>query len=356
MPNKPPRTFNSATFQGLTCSVVIPNDSIKIYDNDVSIDGDIANDNKWCGIDLKVYSFVNCSINLLWNGIGFSVHDCIRVAGMTDSNVVILRIQSGHITQEEMNSIKNDFVYLKELIIDESVTIENEMIPDNFMIDHKELVSVTINCNVKSIGSSSFEGCSKLKIFNCKKVTELNSRCFYGPTSIKSLTFDSVTSLKGSDFFSNNAKLTTIYLPKLAQISVTGFVAQKSPLITSVLLPKSPPTVTSGTFLIESQPNLIGVSNDEAKIYDAADGVNNDMKYYSLNLTYTLITCLIDGRLVGGINLKGTVRKGDKMVQVIEGEIFESDFPLPFSVVSLTISEKVVTNIIPRNDYHKILI
>lgn len=63
------------------------------------------------------------------------------------------------------------------------------------------------------------------------------------------------------------------------------------------------------------------------------------MKSYSLNLAYTLITCLIDGKLVGGISLKRTVRKGDRMVQVIEGEIFESDFPLPFSIVSFTISE-----------------
>lgn len=101
--------------------------------------------------------------------------------------------------------------------------------------------------------------------------------------------------------------------------------------------------------LIDVQTKLIGLSNDEAKVYDAADGVNNDMKYYSLNVSYTLITCLIDGEMIGGINQKGIVRDGNQIVQVIEGDVFESDFQLPNSVVSLTIPESSIVEKIPKN-------
>ena len=54
--------------------------------------------------------------------------------------------------------------------------------------------------------------------------------------------------------------------------------------------------------------------------------------------------------MICGINLKGTVKEGDEIIKVIEGEIFEANFKLPSSVVSLTIPENVNINRIPRNE------
>lgn len=350
LPDLPPKVFHPDTFLGLDCQVYIPPNSITIYDNDVSVTGDEANDNKWCGIDLKEHTYINviCDEN---KGMGTNFLDACISSGILTSEIENLEIVDGPLTQDEMKVINDIFVNLKQLKIDNSVSIENDMIPMNFIKNHEKIESVYIYSSLRSIEESAFEGCSRLSSFTCKNARELKSRCFFGPTSLEILTFELVDTLTGSNFFSNNPILRTIELPKLSTASVNGFISENSPLLKSISLPETPPTFITGTFLLDINPLVIGISNEAAINYDASDGVDNDMKFYSLQLTYTLIICNIDGEAKSGISLKGIVIEGSKVVEVIKGTITEKDFPLPSSVVSFTVQENVIVEAIPENAF-----
>ena len=179
----------------------------------------------------------------------------------------------------------------------------------------------------------------------------MKSRCFYGPTKIETISFAFVDTLTGSNFFSNNPFLQNIELPKLEFASVTGYISENSPQLKSISLPETPPTFLSGNFLLDVSPNLVGVSNDAMIKYDSADEVDNDMKYYSINLTYTLIVCLIDGESKGGLNLKSIVNNDAKIVEVISGNIKESDLILPKTIVSFIMREETTLESIPPNAF-----
>ena len=349
LPNNPPKTFNPIAFNNINCVIYIPKNSISKYDNDVSIEGDLVNDGKWCGIVLQEHQLIKIKVNKNEEEEieDRTLFDACRLSGVRFSNIIDLEIIEGLISQNELKLIKDRLIKLESLIIDEGVSIEGKIIPSLFFQYNKQIKSVTIKCEIDSIEESAFEGCENLQDFNCATVKELKSKCFNGPTSLNSISLSNVATLTGSNFFSNNPSLETIELPKLTMVTASGFISEKSPNIKSIKLPEEPPTV-SDSFSFDISPTLIGISKDAAKNYDSNDGLVN-MKYYSLKLNYDLMTCLIDGEMIGGLSLKGIIPENAKNVEVLNGEITESDFPIPSSIVSLTISEDVVIKEIPAN-------
>ena len=349
LPDRPPKTFNRDTFQGLSCKVYIPSESLTVYDDDESIDGDKKGDLKWCGIELSKHEFIKI-IGDDKEGIGVTLTEACSSAGLILSEIKSLRILTGYLSQDVLNSFKDNFDNLNELIFDSNVSIENEKIPIKFLFNHKKIQNVCFYCSVRIIEESAFEECSQL-ISVSSDAKELKSRCFYGPTKIETISFAFVDTLTGSNFFSNNPFLQNIELPKLEFASVTGYISENSPQLKSISLPETPPTFLSGNFLLDVSPNLVGVSNDALIKYDSADEVDNDMKYYSINLTYTLIVCLIDGESKGGLNLKSIVNNDAKIVEVISGNIKESDLILPKTIVSFIMREETTLESIPPNAF-----
>ena len=350
LPDRPPKTFNRETFKDLSCKIYIPAESIDIYDNDASIDGDEAGDHKWCGIELSAFDMTTIVADDL-NGVGATLSEACTAAGVSMSSVSNLRIVAGHLTQEEMMSFKDNFVDLNELRIEASVSIDGDIIPQNFLLNHKEIKTVYIFSSLKIIDESAFQGCSQLSTISCPNVKELRSKCFFGPTSLEMISFELVDTLTGSHFFSNNSILKNIELPNLKTATITGYISENSPLISSITLAENPPTLSQGKFLLDVSPFLIGISNKAAVDYDAADSVENDMRFYSLRLRYSLFLISVDGDRINGVTLKSMVPEGAKVVEMIEGEITESDFPLPDSITSFTVRENVSVKSIPANAF-----
>ena len=346
LPDRPPKVFHRDTFKDLTCKIYIPTESITIYDNDDSIEGDEKNDHKWCGLELDEFDMTRIVCDEQ-EGAGVTLLEACVSAGVSTSVVLNLRIISGHLTQEEMISFNNNFADLTELTIESSVSIENDIIPRNFLLNHQKIQTVRIFSSLRIIDESAFEGCSQLSTLNCPNVKDLKSRCFYGPTSLEMLSFELVDTIEGSHFFSNNEYLKNIELPKLTTAILTGYISENSPLIASISLPETPPELPQGKFLFDNNPYLIGVSNKAAVEYDAADTVSNDMHFYSLKLKYTLFIISVDGDRLTGVTLKSIIPEGASIVEIIQGEITDSDFPLPETVTSFTVRENVSVKSIP---------
>ena len=350
LPLKPPKVFHRDTFQDFKGKVYVSPESFTIYDNDVSIEGDVIEDHKWCGIVLYEHDVVEIIANEQY-GTGFDLFVACSSTGLLTTQITVLQIVKGYVSQEEMKLFKTNFVNLIELTIDSSVSIENEAIPINFLYCQTKIQKVFIYCSISVIDERSFEGCSSLQTITCTTVRKLKSRCFYGPTLLESLTFELVEEITGNDFFSNNQLLKTINLPKLKTASITGYVTKDSPLLSSISLPEIPPVINNGQFLFDTSPLLVGVSNEASIEYDAADGDDSNLKFYSLQLNYFLVKCIIDGEAKSGLTLKSIVPNDAQFIDVIYGEICSSDFRLPDTIISFSTNEDVSIKNIPQSAF-----
>ena len=74
--------------------------------------------------------------------------------------------------------------------------------------------NISINEGIKTVGYAAFYGCKDLEeITFPSSLEEIGSSVFKGCKNLRKVTFKSVPKLKGA-IFSNNPRLTDIYLPK----------------------------------------------------------------------------------------------------------------------------------------------
>ncbi len=89
-----------------------------------------------------------------------------------------------------------------------------DTVPAGYLPEQRDVKSITIPGNIKSIGDYAFKGCSNLTSITIPdSVTSIGSSAFGGCTSLTSITIpDSVTLIGGFTFF-NCASLASINIP-----------------------------------------------------------------------------------------------------------------------------------------------
>lgn len=120
-------------------------------------------------------------------------------------------------------------------------------LPDNLFYGNTAMTLVTLP-NVKNIGNSTFEGCSKLTTLNLGNSLEsVGNRAFYGDSNITKLTFPNTTSTIGDYAFYNCSSVTEVTVGSgLKSIGEYGFYGCKS--FTAVILPDTFTTMGESAF------------------------------------------------------------------------------------------------------------
>lgn len=129
LPSIPPKTFNKEVFHGLENNITLslPNESdFSIYDDDISIDGDIKQDGLWCGLLLPsaiIYIKINKRNNVFK---GLRLSECIATSCIPESSITTLEITRGVIQISLLHETVKKLPFLETLTISKSVVFRGE--------------------------------------------------------------------------------------------------------------------------------------------------------------------------------------------------------------------------------------
>ena len=120
-------------------------------------------------------------------------------------------------------------------------------LPDYLFYENQAITLMTLP-NVKKIGNSTFEGCSKLTTLNLGNSLEsVGNRAFYGDSNITKLTFPNTTTTIGDYAFYNCSSVTEVTVGSgLKSIGNSAFYGCKS--FTAVILPDTFTTMGESAF------------------------------------------------------------------------------------------------------------
>lgn len=105
------------------------------------------------------------------------------------------------------------------------VTYKVTVIADEAFKNNKKLTKVTIGNNIKKIGASAFENCTKLKTISFKKPSKLvtiGEKAFYKCTSLTSVTIPESVKKLGDSAFDGCKKLKTVTFAKKSKLKKIG--------------------------------------------------------------------------------------------------------------------------------------
>ena len=276
MPDVPPETFHKDTFKGLNCKIIIPLESSKKYDDDVSIEGDQADDGFWCGIPLTTQTIgvkFNDDNNII-NGNQLS--ECITKSGISESLIKSIIIENGILENlPDFVSTLNSLSSLEDVTITNLARFKDPLTQKIF--SGLTISSIEIDVEIESIPIECFKDCTNLRkayINNCQAAED---SCFSGCVNLQEVVLN-VGELNGDNHFKGCISLETVSLRKLLSVSSYSEHIFTDCHLTSIYLnPSGPPsTFHKNTF---SGKNVIiqGLTNDELKTYDANTNVEGDV-------------------------------------------------------------------------------
>lgn len=274
-PSQPPRTFNKNTFIGKDVIIQgLTNSELKSYDQNTDVEGDVANDNKWCGILLS-----NSYLEISLNDNDFVSTDTIENAIKLSNVVTITKIiiKGGMVKKSHFNEIASQD-YLDTLIIQETAKLESYILDSSLFKDQESLHEVSIMLNI-SLASECFSGCTSLTKVEFGSCNSIADKCFYGCTSLNSLIIPNCYSLQGDNIFANCNKLALIDLSSLKNVdeTATSIFYQCTSLKTLYLPSKEPYKFNKNTFVDLQNVELKLPFPDDYTFYDDKSYVDDDV-------------------------------------------------------------------------------
>lgn len=297
LPDSPPKTFHKDTFKGMNCKIEIPLDAVTAYDNDVSIDGDKANDGYWCGIPLPTKT-ISVKINNQKDTFsGQQLSDCIKLSGISESLITSLEVVNGIIKLSTIIESVAKLPVLEDLIISDSVIIEDGLIEGLFK--DIQFSSITIEPSIDIIPKNCFQNCANLKsvkITNCK---EIEDSAFKGCINLNSVIINAET-LSGDSHFEDCTSLTTVALTHLKNVDPASSKIFLNCPLNSLYFPPSPPRIFHPDTFIGKKILFFGLTSNDLKNYDSNTEVKgdvaNDHKWCGIDLSQIYIEVSINGK------------------------------------------------------------
>ncbi|OHS99292.1 hypothetical protein TRFO_34294 [Tritrichomonas foetus] len=214
-----PKTFNKNTFinrnSAEVMTLLLPGyQSYLNYDASTFIEGDIANDQKWCSIELvqllTKYRFNQNPSKMIYAS---NINEAISKVNIPVTEILQLEILEGYVDIEQMSNIKTQLTELEYLFISNEVFNISNKIPDNFFSGHQSIKEIHINTFLE-LGESSFGNCPSLETFTSSTITTITSNAFSESINLKTIEFNSLTEVS-NDCFKDFVNLQEINLPKV---------------------------------------------------------------------------------------------------------------------------------------------
>ena len=102
--------------------------SYRNYDNSVLVEGEIAGDMKWCGIDL-IQMYVTVSVNSLNSVNSATIENAASLSGIDDLNEVSrIELKKGLVTEVILKEIREKFTELTTLVIDSNALMQSTVL------------------------------------------------------------------------------------------------------------------------------------------------------------------------------------------------------------------------------------
>lgn len=202
--------------------------------------------------------------------------EAIKTETQTDGSVIWYRVNKDE-TVTITRYLEPDFEDAKDVVIPDKVEGKKVVgitgyadVHSEYSAFSSEITSVKIPKGVKTIGKSTFKGCSNLKSVSLpKEVKSIGNSAFEDCDSLTSITLPQNVKSIGNSVFQSCDNLKSITLPKnLKSIGDSAFAYCKS--LKSITLPKKVKSIGSNTFNNCSSLKTIKLPSELKKIEDYA--------------------------------------------------------------------------------------
>lgn len=138
----------------------------------------------------------------------------------------------------------------------------------------KKLYKVKIGANVKTIGTSAFQNCKKLRTISLAKVTKIGARAFQSCKALKTIKLAKVTKI-GANAFRNCTKLKKIKLARVVTIGTRAFYGCKS--VKTLTITSRVKTIGKSAFEKCTKLKTLTIGKKVKKIYAKAFAKDNNI-------------------------------------------------------------------------------